>query len=183
MCPALIDIQNYDIADEFHHHHNPACTQIETLQAQMEQMATGPGNCGSSVCPGTPAAPSHTGTGRSSRSRRGSSRAHPGADAIDIMDTGKEKTVNFANCVSPPSPNDPGFMGINNEAYPCDCCQLDEASFRRSYSHQIPCGTPAAGGSSSAASAGVSAASASGMMHFSTAEVSESFFMPIQSSL
>ena len=96
-----------------------------------------------------------TGTGsRSNRSRRGSSRATTalggtlGPDSIDIIDPGKEKTVNFANCVSPPSPHNPGFMGINNEAYPCDCCQLDEAHFRRTYSQQMPCGP-------------------SGMMHFS----------------
>ena len=80
-----------------------------------------------------------TGTGnRSNRSRR-SSRIG-GQDSIDIIDPSKEKTVNFANCVSPPSPHDPGFMGINNESYPCDCCQIDEAAFRRSYSTQMPCG-------------------------------------------
>ena len=102
----------------------------------MEQMS-GPGTCGSSFV--------QTGTGsRSNRSRRGSSRA----DAIEAIMDAKEKTVNFANCVSPPSPHDPGFMGINNEAYPCDCCQIDESQFRRSYNHQMPCGP-------------------SGMMHFS----------------
>ena len=67
-----------------------------------------------------------------------------GENAIDIIDpSGKEKTVNFANCVSPPSPHDPGFMGINNEAYPCDCCQIDEAQFRRNYTtatQMPPCG-------------------------------------------
>ena len=33
-------------------------------------------------------------------------------------------------------------MGINNEAYPCDCCQIDEAQFRRNYTTtpQMPCG-------------------------------------------
>ena len=60
-----------------------------------------------------------TGTGsRSNRSRRGSSRATTAmagsdgprhSDTIDSIDpSGREKTVNFANCVSPPSPHDPG---------------------------------------------------------------------------
>ena len=44
-------------------------------------------------------------------------------EAIDIIDNPAgikaEKT---------PSPRDLGlgFMGINNEAYPCDCCQIDD---------------------------------------------------------
>lgn len=128
-----------------HHHQHPGCTEIETLQAQMEQMS-GPGTCGPVVSNssfGVGGGGGNTGTGnRSNRSRRGSSRATMAMDAIDIIDPAKgEKTVNFANCVSPPSPHDPGIMGINNEAYPCDCCQIDEAAFRRSYTHQIPCGS------------------------------------------
>lgn len=134
----------------FSGYHNPKCTEIDALQSRMD------GPCGSSYMGGsnTPASMGPTGTGnRSNRSRRGSSRGTNGPipggpDSIDIIDHSKEKTVNFANCVSPPSPHDPGFMGINNEAYPCDCCQIDESQFRRSYSHQMPCGP-------------------SGMMHFS----------------
>ena len=108
-------------------------------------MAAGPGTCGSSAAFGQLPPEPGNGTGpgsRSNRSRRGSSwsttatagqggSSGPPDHAIDIIDpSGKEKTVNFANCVSPPSPHEPGFMGINNEAYPCDCCQIDETQFK-----------------------------------------------------
>ena len=126
-------------------YHHPHCTEIDTLQAELEQMQSNTlnGQCGPSngMIVGNSSLPNTGGTGttRSNRSRRGSSRI--GADSIDtLIDPSKEKTVNFANCVSPPSPHDPGFMGINNESYPCDCCQIDEAAFRRSYSTQMPCG-------------------------------------------
>jgi hypothetical protein len=112
-------------------YHHPQCTEIDALQAKME--IPGPGSCGGGGAGGGGFGSGSRSAG--SRSRRGSSRT---TDAIDVVDT-KEKTVNFANCVSPPSPHDPGFMGINNEAYPCDCCHLDETQFQRSYSHQMPC--------------------------------------------
>ena len=123
-------------------YHHPHCTEIDTLQAELEQMQSNNinGQCGppNGSLHGTM---NHsTGTNRSNRSRRSSRIGGPGQDSIDIIDPSKEKTVNFANCVSPPSPHDPGFMGINNESYPCDCCQIDEAAFRRSYSTQMPCG-------------------------------------------
>ena len=105
----------------------------------MEQMS-GPRTCGGSYSgpgdgqlPGSGGQPSDrqagqtsadgrgTGTGsRSNRSRRGSSRATTAmagsdgprhSDTIDSIDpSGREKTVNFANCVSPPSPHDPGTI-------------------------------------------------------------------------
>ena len=122
-------------------YHHPHCTEIEDLQAELEQM---PGTCGppNGTLGSMGLSGSMGGTGsRSNRSRRGSSRIERReADTIDMMDPSKEKTVNFANCVSPPSPHDPGFMGINNESYPCDCCQIDETAFRRSYSQQLSCG-------------------------------------------
>ena len=123
--------------------HHPDCTDIESLQTKMEQMAgpcgnnTGNGGIGGG---GFVVNNTKTGTGsRSNRSRRGLSR-QTAESSIDMMDgtvssSKLEKTVNFANCVSPPSPN----VGLNNESYPCDCCQLEDSQFmsqtRRSLNH------------------------------------------------
>ena len=130
--------------------HHPDCTDIESLQAKMEQMAgpcgTGTGNGGIGGGGFVVNTSTKTGTGsRSNRSRRGSSR-QTAESSIDMMDgtvssSKLEKTVNFANCVSPPSPN----VGLNNESYPCDCCQLEDSQFmstRRSLNHMPMGGGP-----------------------------------------
>ena len=127
--------------------HHPDCTDIESLQAKMEQMAGPCGNAGNGGIGGGFVVNTKTGTGsRSNRSRRGSSR-QTAESSIDMMDgtvssSKLEKTVNFANCVSPPSPN----VGLNNESYPCDCCQLEDSQFmsqtRRSLNHMPMGGGP-----------------------------------------
>ena len=127
--------------------HHPDCTDIESLQAKMEQMAGPCGNAGNGGIGGGFVVNTKTGTGsRSNRSRRGSSR-QTAESSIDMMEgtvssSKLEKTVNFANCVSPPSPN----VGLNNESYPCDCCQLEDSQFmsqtRRSLNHMPMGGGP-----------------------------------------
>ncbi len=120
--------------------HHPHCTEVDS-QASLD-MAPGP--CGFSgggrASSGGPMSAPILGGFDSLRGRGGPPGGGGPEDSIDVIDSSKEKTVNFANCVSPPSPHDPGFLGINNESYPCDCCQLDESQFRRSFSHHgQPC--------------------------------------------
>ena len=138
--PLLLTLLLFLFSDPFHPMHrsdctDPECTDLETLRVKMEAMA---GPCGT----GSGNVNQKTGTGsRSNRSRRGSSRQT--ADSVDYVDgSSKEKTVNFANCVSPPSSG----TGLNNESYPCDCCQLDESQFMSTTSsrgrslNNMPCG-------------------------------------------
>lgn len=85
-------------------YHHPACTEIETLQAQMEQMS-GPGTCGPPA-PNSNFAQTGTGTGRSSnRSRRGSSRTTAAADAIDIIDPGYHFIITLRPPITPMGPS------------------------------------------------------------------------------